>query len=198
LTRQRELAHSLGLADKFVVVYAGSLTSWNLLGPMLEVFACVRKKQPGAHFLFMTSAAKQARDAFRLRGFPDGCYTITSVPHQEIKDYVALGDMALLLREDNLVNRVASPVKLGEYLACGVPVCITPHVGDLSELVVQHEVGIAVALDEEAFAEKLERFISEIQGHREGYQRRCREIGKSYFKREIYYPVYQDLIKGSK
>lgn len=196
--RQREIAHSLGLVGKFVVVYAGSLTSWNLLGPMLDAFAIIRQKQPDAHFLFMTPSMEQARDAFRERGFPDECCTVTSVPHQEIKDYIALGDVALLLREDNLVNRVASPVKLGEYLTCGVPVLVTPCVGDLSDLVVQHRVGLAVDLDEGTFAEKLERFISEVRSSREYYRRRCRELGGSYFRRETYYPVYQNLIGDSR
>jgi glycosyltransferase involved in cell wall biosynthesis len=193
---QRALARSLGLVDKFVVVYAGSLTSWNLLGPMLDTFASMRQKQPSAHFLFMTPAIEQARDTFRQRGLPDEWYTVMSVSHQGIKDYIALGDVALLLREDNLVNRVASPVKLGEYLACGVPVLVTPCVGDLSELVVQHRVGLAVALDEETFAEKIEWFVSDVQSSREGYRKRCRELGGAYFRREMYYPIYQDLIEG--
>jgi glycosyltransferase involved in cell wall biosynthesis len=196
--RREEIGRSLGLAGKFVVVYAGSLTSWNLLGPMLDTFAIIRQKQPDAHFLFMTPAMDQARDAFRRQSLPDECYTVLSVSHQEIKDYIALGDVALLLREDNLVNRVASPVKLGEYIVCGVPVLVTPCVGDLSDLVVQHRVGLAVVLDEGTSAEKLEWFISDIRSDRVGYRRRCRELGGSYFRRETYYPVYQSLFGGSR
>jgi glycosyltransferase involved in cell wall biosynthesis len=196
--RQRNLTHNLGLAGKFVVVYAGSLSSWNLLGPMLDTFAIIRQKQPEAHFLFMTSATEQAQDAFHEQGFPDRCYTIMSVPHQEIKDYIALGDIALLLREDNLVNRVASPVKLGEYVVCGVPVLVTRCVGDLSELVVRHRVGLAVALDEEKLTEKVDWFISDIRSCREGYQKHCRELGESYFRRDRYYSVYQNLTEGSR
>jgi glycosyltransferase involved in cell wall biosynthesis len=195
--RQRELAQSLGLVGKFVVVYAGSLTAWNLLGPMLDMFAIMQRKQPDAHFLFMTLAEEQARDAFRERSFPDECYTVMSVPHQEIKDYIALGDLAMLLRKDSLVNRVASPVKLGEYLTCGVPVFVTPYVGDLSKLVAQHEVGMSVPLDEERLEEKLESFILEIRRNRESYRKRCRELGRTYFRRETYYTVYRNLVGDS-
>jgi glycosyltransferase involved in cell wall biosynthesis len=194
--RQRELTHNLGLAGKFVVVYAGSLTSWNLLGPMLDLFAVVQRSQPDAHFLFMTPAIEQARDAFHEQGFPNKCYTVTSVPHQEIKDYIALGDLALLLRGDNLVNRVASPVKLGEYVACGVPVCITPYVGDLSDLVTQRQIGAALDLADPCLEDRLATLVSDVRRNRELYRERCVEFGRSYFDRRRYDAAYGKLIQG--
>jgi glycosyltransferase involved in cell wall biosynthesis len=185
--RQRALAQSLDLLDKFVVVYAGSLTSWNLFAPMLDIFTTIHREQRDAHFLFMTSAVDEAESAFRERGFPKKCYTVMSVPHQEIKNYIALGDLALLLREDNLVNRVASPVKLGEYMACGVPVCITPYVGDLSDLVAQYRTGIVLDLSDSACGEQLSAFVPDVRQNREQYRR-------SYFDRRRYCQVYRKLV----
>lgn len=193
--RSEVIEKQLGLTGKFVVLYAGSLNSWNLLEPMLDLFEIVRKVQPGAHFLFLTLATDQARRAFLERAWPSDDYTVTAVPHQDIKDYLTLGDLGMLLREDNLVNRVASPVKLGEYLACGVPVCMTPHVGDLSDLVSEHKVGLVVTLNDESLDEALASFVQDIRYRRESYRKRCRELSRAYFSREAYYPAYGGLLE---
>lgn len=195
VAKSTKIAQELGLTDKFVVVYAGSVTSWNLVEPMLDLFALLRKIQPAAHFLFLTAATDQAEQAFREKNWPPQEYTIMTVPHREIQNYIALADLAVLLREDNLVNRVASPVKFGEYMACGVPICITPFVGDLSELVIQHNVGLVVDRDDKDIDMKLEAFVQEIQHHREGYRRRCIELSRAYFDRKAYHAIYENIVK---
>ncbi|HRN37811.1 MAG TPA: hypothetical protein PLL18_12975, partial [Flavobacteriales bacterium] len=50
-------------------------------------------------------------------------------------------DHALLIREDAITNRVASPTKFAEYLACGLPVVISPYIGDFSGEVDRERLG---------------------------------------------------------
>jgi hypothetical protein len=45
-----------------------------------------------------------------------------------------------------MVNRVACPVKFGEYLACGVRPVLTPHIGDQSRLCETSGLGVVVAI----------------------------------------------------
>jgi glycosyltransferase involved in cell wall biosynthesis len=57
---------------------------------------------------------------------------------------------------------VASPIKIGEYLGCGLPLILTKGIGDFSELIPR--TGIGLLLDETsdpamqicAFMEKLD------------------------------------------
>ena len=39
------------------------------------------------------------------------------------------------------MNQVASPTKFAEYLMCGLPIVISPNVGDFSELVTERSWG---------------------------------------------------------
>jgi len=36
---------------------------------------------------------------------------------------------------------VASPIKFGEYLCCGLPVIMTPGIGDTEEIIEKHRIG---------------------------------------------------------
>ncbi len=192
--RVQTLRNELGLSDKFVVVYIGSLSSWNLLEPMLDLYEIIRGIVPNSHFLFLTRSVAEATAVFEQKGWTD--FTVTAVEHAEAKNYIAVADLALLLREDNMVNRVASPVKFGEYLACGVPVCVTPAVGDLSELVAEHQVGYVVDLHSQFLQNSVAELTAQIQFDRDGYQRRCQLLSRRYFSRKTYYPVYQTIIKS--
>ena len=55
---------------------------------------------------------------------------------------MAAADAAVILRAPDLVNRVSCPVKVGEYLAAGLPLVISPGIGDLSDLVDHHGLGV--------------------------------------------------------
>ncbi len=39
------------------------------------------------------------------------------------------------------MNQVASPVKAAEYLACGIPVILSPEIGDISSYIEKCGVG---------------------------------------------------------
>ena len=44
------------------------------------------------------------------------------VPYDEVPSYLSAADVAFIWRDASIVNRVASPVKVSEYMACGLPI----------------------------------------------------------------------------
>jgi hypothetical protein len=46
----------------------------------------------------------------------------TFVPYSEVPNYLNAADIAIVWRNDDIVNNVASPVKFSEYVCCGLPV----------------------------------------------------------------------------
>ena len=55
---------------------------------------------------------------------------------------LAACDYGILIRENTVTNQVASPTKFAEYLASGLPVIISPNLGDYSAFVETHHCGI--------------------------------------------------------
>ena len=62
--------------------------------------------------------------------------------HQEVPIVLSACDMGILIREDSVTNRVASPTKFAEYLSAGLQVIITNNIGDYSDFVKVHQCGI--------------------------------------------------------
>jgi Glycosyltransferase Family 4 len=72
--------------------------------------------------LILTHRISDYEDCFKDMPGSSGRIVIKSVSHSEISTYMSAADFGVLLRNESVVNNVASPVKLSEYLCAGLPV----------------------------------------------------------------------------
>jgi glycosyltransferase involved in cell wall biosynthesis len=138
MVRRRDL----GLAERdFLLVYSGSLRKgWDapaLLGAFLHANLSA---EPGLQVLLLSpDHAAAAALATRL---PAGRVHCRSSDHWGMPAWLSAADAGLLLREDHPLNAVASPTKAAEMLLCGLPLVISPAVGDYSEWVARAGLGV--------------------------------------------------------
>ncbi len=97
-------------------------------------------------------------------------YEIKRVEREEVVEYLREADLGTLLEEESLTTPIAMGTKLPEYLACGVPVVVTPYVRGAVEVVEKYECGVVV--DPEREKPKIDK--KEIERMRER-ARRCAE-----------------------
>jgi glycosyltransferase involved in cell wall biosynthesis len=136
-----KLRAKLGFGDRFVLVYSGSLASWQMPEESVELFRRLRALRPGLHLLGLTPQPGRLADLLRNARVPEDGYTVMSVPHAEVPEHLAAADCAVLVRAPCAVNSVASPVKLAEYLAADLPVILSKGIGDYSEMVAREGLG---------------------------------------------------------
>jgi glycosyltransferase involved in cell wall biosynthesis len=119
---------------------------------------------PNSIFLALTTDVGKMQELLDNEGFTKADYIVMQVSSEDVPRYLGAADLGLLLREDNPVNAVASPVKFAEYLACGVPVLVTSFVGDYSALVVSEKLGAVVdtTLSDADLADLLEAKLSQL------------------------------------
>lgn len=139
---------ALGIADAaLVLVYLGSLGTVYRLTEMLTVFAALKRARPGARMLFVGrhDAAAIARVATGA-GLPlePGDFVVRAAPHGEVGGLLAAGDLAVSLIEPCYSSLAASPTKLGEYMATGLPVICNAGVGDTPEIVGDTGAGLVL------------------------------------------------------
>lgn len=178
---------ALDPARDFVLAYAGSLSAWNRPEAILAVFRAFRAVRSGTRLLLLTGDPAAAEATFGS----EKDVIIRSIPHREIQHYLALADLGLLLRDRSPVNRVASPVKFAEYLVCGLPVLVSPAVGDCSDIVRRGRVGYIMDGDL-----PLPQVASQILAHRADFRKRCREVAALHFDGDRYMALYKQLVFG--
>lgn len=99
-------------------VYAGSLYKWQCIEKTLEVFREVEKIDSSAHLTLLTKEEAEARQIAELYGIKS--FDVKYVSLQELDKELAKYKYGFLLREDNIVNRVATPTKMNSYLSVGI------------------------------------------------------------------------------
>lgn len=75
--------------------------------------------------------------------FPDFVFQ-TTLPPSSVHSALLQCDYGIILRANNITNRVASPIKIAEYLHAGLKVILSPNIGDYSDLLIQSGYGIIV------------------------------------------------------
>jgi glycosyltransferase involved in cell wall biosynthesis len=143
---RNELRRQLRLQNKLVLVYCGAMQRYQMPSHGLRLFKRILASEPNAHYLILTRETEAMKKLCLEEQLPEENRTIVALDHREVPRYLAVADAGLLLRDRCPVNRVASPVKFGEYLAAGLPVVISREIGDYSALVSRESLG--VVLDE--------------------------------------------------
>lgn len=148
-TLRREVREELGVpSEAFVFAYCGSAASWQAVPEMMRLFHELSKKIPQSRFLIITDEAQAMDRQMRTMGLSPDRVVGFAGPRKDVLRGLSAADAAVLLREKNAINRVACPMKLGDYLLAGLPVLATDDIGDVSSWLRDEGAGeIAPSLD---------------------------------------------------
>lgn len=143
----------LGVANRFVLVYSGSVGGWYNTNEMSEFFAVLRQRRPDAFFLWLTQGDPEiVNSAMKRFGFTDRDYAVRSVAPRDVPSFLSAADAGIAFYRPGVSRLGTSPVKVSEYLACSLPVVINAGVGDCDRLFAQRHVGAIVkTFNDEAY-----------------------------------------------
>ncbi len=192
-TSRREYRSRLGLDNKLVLVFSGSLAPYQVPDRIASLFESINALVPDSHLLVLTKDQSVASHHFGPLKERHLC-TIVSSPYEEVASYLSASDLAILLRAPIQVNKVASPVKFAEYQASGLPVVVTHGIGDVSELVESSGHGVVVDFDDPPEVQA-QAVIKWIESHEiSSLRNQIREQGLQRYNRETYLPDYERLL----
>lgn len=191
---RQSIRRRLNLDDRVVFVYSGSLGLWQIPDRIAALMEALRACLPAAHLLLLTRD-RDAAARFFGRLIEQGTATIEDCPFEAVGDYLAAADVALLLRQDDPVNRVACPVKFAEYQVAGLPVIATPGIGDVSDYLARTGHGLLIRLDESP-QDQASRVIAALKDSRWPDREAIRRQGLKIFSRESYRNVYRGVLSA--
>ncbi len=136
-------------------VYIGSVHKWQKIEEIISVFDAIADNMEASlsiitHepdninklLMHMDPRNRQKIDTFSIK------------PLQAIK-VLEEYDFGFLIRDNLILNRVASPLKFHEYCSAGVVPIITPYVGDFSKVVQEKGIGLIYNYDHNELVQKI-------------------------------------------
>jgi len=132
-------------AARFEVVSAGSVTGLYLLEEMGRFFLALKRQRPDAYLRILTmSSPEQAAATLARVGLAAEDFWIGAVRPAEVPAYLRRARLGLSFRKATFSQIAASPTKIPEYLAAGLPTVCNAGIGDTDELLTRSRTGIIV------------------------------------------------------
>jgi len=194
--KKENVKEKLGLSDRLVIIYSGGASVWQCPEEMIDIFRLICELDESAFFLVLTHQPSLFENILSCSPLTKDQWRILSLPYSKVPDYLNAGDIGFMLRKDSLVNRVSCPVKFAEYLSSGIPVLTTPGVGDLSDLVVTHQIGAILTniSDRESRKEILE-FLKLYKENPDEISQRCHACAKQFLSSDSVLPKYIQYLR---
>ncbi|MEJ7745201.1 MAG: glycosyltransferase [Luteimonas sp.] len=195
--QRASVRRELGIADSApLLVYAGSMGNQYCMPEMLELFKRVRDRRSDAQFLLLTGSPQEVErrleDAADLRS---SCHVL-SVPPDAVPRYLGACDLGLALRRPSFSMQAVAPIKLGEYLLCGLPVVATRAIGDTDEQ-ISAQVGYSLtAMSTQELGAAADWFVDVVLADGDGFAARCRETGLRHFSLAASVDAYSRAIES--
>ena len=105
--------------EKNYFAYIGSLAVWQKFEETVDVYKKIEDSGlPNTKLFVYTSEGDKAKKVLELKGIKN--YYVGFVKNEELKNELKHLKYGFIIREDNAVNRVATPTKISTYLSCGM------------------------------------------------------------------------------
>lgn len=132
-----EITHvknALSIKDNDVIfLYSGNLAKYQNIEMIIEISKKLDAIHENCKFIFLTN------DLQTLQSLVNDAHlnntTVLSVSPEKLSVYYQMSHYGFILRDDHILNRVASPTKMTEYLYYGlIPIVKSENIGDFISL----------------------------------------------------------------
>lgn len=128
----KDICSRFNIQDNDVVfIYSGSTKKWQKIESTLEAISKIADN-PRYKFFLLTGYLEDMKRLLKEFGLNEHPRIfVLSLAPEEISEYYAIAHYGFILRDEHILNRVASPTKLFEYLSYGIiPVMESLNIGD--------------------------------------------------------------------
>ena len=187
------LAERHGLAERFNVVFAGTMGAAQGLDNVLDA-AILLRDTPRIQFVFIGDGIDEA--ALRRRATEqrlDNVRFLGRYPASDMPRFFALADVLLVHLKRSPLFEITIPSKTIAYLACGCPILSTTS-GDPADVVREAGAGLACPPeDPRALAEAVRQLYNMPREQREAMGRAGQQAFLKHYTRQSLMEKYVDL-----
>ncbi len=171
-----------------ICVYAGSAAKWQSLNELANIFKTMISVFKDIKILILTYHLVDFQKILSHKELKDKV-TLRKVPPKFVFAELSNCNFGILIRDNNLINNVASPLKFAEYLSAGLPVLISEGIGDTENIVKKNRIGVVIKNKNYVDA------ISEMKNLLKDPEvyKRCRYIAETEFNIQTSFEQYLDI-----
>jgi glycosyltransferase involved in cell wall biosynthesis len=186
-----------GSEGKSGIVYLGSTGGRYDLASIGKFVAAAMQKEPGLKLNIVSKTPRdQVSNELAETGLAETDWNLEAVDYSRVPDKLASAAAGIHFLKKGIAGFAGSPTKIGEYWAMGLPVIVTPMLGDTDLIAVEERIGVVVRehndVEYQRAFEELEQLLQS-----KGIARRCRNAAERHYGLETacstQFSVYEEL-----
>lgn len=144
-----------------VIVYIGSLDEWAGLKLVIDAFPLLKKKIPGLKLNIVGSGKQKQflQESVRMLSLQDSIFFTGRLSYNQMADLLSSYYIGLAMFKPCNASAFASPLKLFDYMAAGVPI-IASDLGDIGRIVKESNAGLVVNWTIDEFVDAVEELLT--------------------------------------
>ena len=192
LNEGKSIRKELNWDEKDLVgVYVGKFGDIYFYEEAFNLFSLLKKRFPVLKLIILTGQDKLIISSQLINaGFSEKDFFVSYTSHCKVPDFLNASNFAFCLHKPHYISYAYSPIKNGEYWACGLPVIIPDGIGDDSQIL--KETGLGVVMEDieqpEKYFPQLEKLIQANK------KEEIRQLAIKYRNPEITRRTYQKII----
>lgn len=136
------------------------------------------------HWKFLIITREDENNIFKLcikHGLKETDFKITKARYEEMPGLLSAGDIGLVALPPLPSQKFRSPIKVGEYLCCGLPYIVCKSISEDDEWAIKNNIGIVLNdFSTESLSDKYNDIKSLLTEDKFLLRERCRKAGIVY------------------
>ncbi|UBR44318.1 glycosyltransferase family 4 protein [Aeromonas veronii] len=143
--KDQNLKRKLGLReDKKYICYCGNDQSWQKIDYLLDLFCVISKSTDDIDLIILTKEFGSFGEKIKQAKIDLTRIIIKTVENRLVPNYLVASDLLYIIRDQDMINKVACPTKAMEYLSSGTDLVISEGLGDITKTVLELNRGLVV------------------------------------------------------
>lgn len=174
-------------------VYAGNAAAWQGVDLMLDVYAIVEQNIPNAKIMLLSKNEKEFTEKLQARNIRN--YEIKYVSMDCLQEELHKFKYGFILRDNHIVNRVATPTKMNSYLSNYLIPIFSNTVDDFNRHIELEEFTIKAQfpLNANVIADEIIKFEKSDKQF-ERYKGIVERIFKEHYNDDVYLSIMESRI----
>ena len=122
-----KIRKEMGYDQKDIIIgYIGTLSASRHLDEFIDLMLPVLKKRANLNLVFIGDgdSKKQLQNYIKEKGIMDSVVFLNQIPHSLVPEYISSFNFGLCYLPNDPIYKYSFPLKILEYLACGIPVMV--------------------------------------------------------------------------
>jgi len=172
-------------------VYAGGLSRWQCFEPMVKLFSEIKEQIPTATLSLYVKDSKFVQDVLGKYGVEA---KIQYVSQDQLPNEMKKYKYGFILRDDLLLNRVATPTKMSTYMSSGVIPVYSDVIDAFHENLGNLQYTVPLSTDGTTGLEKLIKLENTVIKGTD-VQREYKNVFQTFYNADYYIPLIASKIE---